>query len=172
MAESVLSVAWMGIDPGQKGGIALLTGGRAYGWEMPELGGWVDLCELLRECRSMADEIYVAVEHVHSMPTDSAQAAFTFGMGVGATEALCVSMGMHLWRVAPTRWRRLVGIAPYFHTTDRAQRKRELKRRSMEMAKLLYPEAIIRSRWTEGVAEALLIATACRRLWGGDDHEA
>ena len=76
----------VGIDPGQKGGLAFLSG-RVSAYPMPLVGKELDIStivELIRlNCTFSTDIITAFVEKVHSMPKQGVASSFKFGKSFG-----------------------------------------------------------------------------------------
>lgn len=108
--------AIIGIDPGLSGAIALMDA---------DTGGLIALDNLpilIEGKKKIIDAVCLAgliaryepdaaiIEMVSARPTDSRQSAFTFGRNIGAIEALIMSAGIPMARVAPVTWRKAAGL--------------------------------------------------------------
>jgi crossover junction endodeoxyribonuclease RuvC len=151
----------LGIDPGLKGGWALMNDdgelmgcGRMPLTLLPRSKKGVDAAELYRLIRyaSVGDLVdYVCIEQVHAMPKQGVSSSFTFGMGYGAVISVAQFLGGELFLSVPRVWKGHFGLA------------RE-KRASLAKAAELWPDELV--DWSvlanDGIAEAALIAEYCR----------
>ena len=113
----------IGIDPGQKGAIAVLDGdGRIVNlYDMPteevKVGGTLrprvvtkGLHELLFSLAELYDTPPVNIERVGPAPRDSRAGAFTFGQLVGTLHGLAYATGFSPTLVVPQTWKRVMGV--------------------------------------------------------------
>lgn len=106
-----MSRTFLGIDPGAKGGIALISErGHIYSLHrMPLADGRVDaggLAQILGEYDYAA---CCAIERVGAMPGQGVTSMFTFGKGVGIVYGVCAALRLSLIEVAPQTWRKVLG---------------------------------------------------------------
>lgn len=98
----------VGIDPGQKGGIALVQStGQAAGYPMPLAGKEIDgheIASLLCD----AHPLLVVIEKVHSMPKQGVASTFKFGMGFGVVIGVCEALMLPYRLVTPQAWKKSV----------------------------------------------------------------
>lgn len=143
---------FMGIDPGQSGGIAVL---RADGsiedvWKMPTNN--IDLLDSLRPFGGFIQDTMpteATLEFVRSSPVMSVRAAFSFGWGVGGLEMALEAQRISYSVVVPRKWQAGLGIG------KTGGDKNITKAKAAE----LFPGATI----THYIADALLIAEYARR---------
>lgn len=139
-----------GIDPGKKGGIAVLyedgTDVFPYSDE-----GLIDLC------RSYANTggLFVCLEKVHSMPGQGVAGTFAFGKGYGYICGVLEAFGIPYQEIPPQKWKREYSLGSN-------------KKQSIETARKLFPGVSLKAseRCTsdhDGMAEALLIALYGKR---------
>lgn len=114
----------VGVDPGAKGGLALLDDGTLLAVEqMPALvlkrgksnKTEVDdyaLAELLRRWHAEAPIDLGIVENVGGREGQSASAAFNFGFACGAPRFMLIGMGLRVEKVAPQTWMRALSVPP------------------------------------------------------------
>lgn len=155
---------WIGIDPGLHGGlVALFSSGKILATAMPSTDReiWVWFNDL-----SDSSIVELAcLERVHSMPNQSAQSGFTFGCGFGKiVMALCAS-SIPYETVTPQSWMKSLGIP----SKKKTESKSQWKNRLLKMAQELFPKLPLwdkpKSKGEQlAIADALLIAYACRRL--------
>lgn len=99
----------LGVDPGLKGGWAVITadrkGSRAY--PMPVAGGRMDLSKLSHDWRDCSISV-ACVEKVGAMPGQGVTSMFTFGMGFGAILGVLAALNVRVELVTPQAWKKAV----------------------------------------------------------------
>jgi len=143
----------VGIDPGQKGGLALLVGGALQdGIRMPMLKHrsklQLDAPGALQWLTKAQPDIIV-IEAVHAMPKQGVSSTFQFGRSFGAVEAVATLVGCRLHDVTPTKWKGAMGLSRDKRASFDAGR-----RLFGNVFDLLCPKLV-----DEGIAEAALIAS-------------
>lgn len=150
---------FIGIDPGVKGGIALIETSylpkvkpddvevdKVVAWNMPQTTK--DVFLLLSD---IVDEgTYAILEKVASSPQMGVVSAFTFGRGYGVLEACLYASGCRFEYVQPVKWQRVLGCL-----------SRGDKNVTKAKAQQLFPKSVI----THSIADALLIAEYARRSY-------
>ena len=136
----------IGIDPGQSGGIAVLTQGTPSAAKMPDTER--DVFEVLLGCKQRG-QLFAYIENVHSMPGGGVASSFKFGMNYGMLRAFLIALGIPFETVTPQKWQRKLGC---LSKGD----KNVTKRKAQE----LFPSL----RITHAIADALLIAEYGRRI--------
>jgi len=97
-------IAYIGIDPGKSGGVAITDGVTISAWKMPASPH--DLAALLRDL----DGARVAVvEKVASSPQMGVKSAFTFGQGYGTLLGVLSALQIRVETVAPLKWQKAMG---------------------------------------------------------------
>ena len=134
----------VGIDPGATGAIAMIQP-MVEVWDMPATPH--DLATLMRTFDANTTRVYV--EKQWARPTDGKTFAFTLGQGYGEIIGVLATLGVAFNLVAPTTWKRVLGV------TEKADSRRK--------AQELYPTASLARVKDHGRAEALLIAEWGRR---------
>jgi hypothetical protein len=147
---------YLGIDPGQKGGVAFTDSERdLYGnYCMPATTSQVfTLIELL----TAGSPCTVIIEKVQVMgKTFGAKAALSSGQKYGELIGICTALGLKIVEVSPAVWKRSMGLT------------RE-KDTSIALCERLFPEVDLLptprcTKPSDGMAEALLLAEYGRRL--------
>ena len=110
----------MGIDPGAKGAIAILTdtGSLVEVWDMPTLEIKVGKAtktrispEVLAEELRNWDSVRAAfMEAVSSSPQMGVSSAFAFGEGFGVVKGVLAALQIPLVLVPPAKWKRDMGL--------------------------------------------------------------
>lgn len=104
---------YIGIDPGQTGGLALVgaQGGLHEVVQMPAIDGEVDGASVARKIKSWSgypqgdDEVKVILEQVGSMPGQGIASTFKFGKSFGLMIGCVQTLGLPLIRVTPQKWK-------------------------------------------------------------------
>lgn len=140
---------YLGIDPGAKGGIAVISDS---GYEvLPYSDG-----QLLNIAASLTDETArCCLEQVHAMPKQGVSSTFKFGVSYGFIKGVLESFGISYQEIPPQRWKKEFGL-----NSDKAA--------SVDVCKRLFPTASLRASDrcrtdNDGMAEALLMAEYARR---------
>lgn len=149
-------MTYIGIDPGKKGGIAVLIGTKTAVFPYTD--------EKMTECCkrfSGAANVICFVEKVHSMPGQGVSSMFSFGRSYGYILGALEASGIAYQEVSPQRWKRHYGLG-----ADKQQ--------AIAMAKKLFPGISLRpsercTKDSDGMAEALLIARYGKRMDGYEE---
>jgi hypothetical protein len=150
--------AFLGIDPGVSGGMALLS---AEGVvlelrPMPEdEEAVVDLITDIAMQRHASVGVFAILERVNTHRGWHAAGAFTFGRNVGAIRAALYGADIPHDEVSPAQWMRALGCLT-----------RGDKRVTLRRARQLFPA----QRLTHAVADALLLAEYGRRQRQSTGH--
>jgi hypothetical protein len=146
--------AFLGIDPGIKGGLAVVHE-RGYVLELTKMPQTErDVWEWV----SMASHIssYAMIENVHSMPEQGIVGAFTFGRGYGGLRMGLIAAGIPFEEITPQSWVKGIGITK---RNSKTESKTVWKNRLKARAQQLFPGIKI----TLFTSDAILIAEYCRR---------
>lgn len=142
-------MTYIGIDPGKKGGFAVISGDVVYAcpWDEQKFIDEMKIVSL--------EKAVVCLEHVGAMPGQGVTSMFTFGEGFGFIQGVLKAFGIPYELVRPQKWKKEFSI-----TSD--------KNSSVEVCKRLFPKVSLlpsdRARKeADGMAEALLMAEYARR---------
>jgi len=135
---------YLGIDPGQSGGIALLGDELTEAYKMPATEA--DLRDLLEEYAPYIKS--AAIESVHSFPKQGVASSFAFGRSYGFLRGLLIALRIPFREVAPGSWQRTMGCLT-----------KGDKNVSKAKAQQMWPKLKI----THATADSLLIAEYARR---------
>ena len=157
---------YIGIDPGQAGGIAALgfNEHQPEAWPMPETDA--EILGLLRELGPTEAEresgtcsVFAVLEKVNAM-SPGRQACFQLGGSYRALRMALTAAGIPFEEVRPEDWQRKVGVPPQKKPKlTYAKRKARLRAR----AQALFPGYAV----TNKTADALLMAECCRKARNG-----
>lgn len=144
----------IGIDPGNRGGIALLKEeeGIASILELKrfEKESYKEVLFLARKLQQEADgELFCTLEKVHAMPTQGVTSMFHFGENFGFLKGLLFACEIPILEVSPHLWKKEMGVT-------------KEKSTSIEKAKECFPEVNLKpnkrcKKDSDGLAEAILI---------------
>ena len=135
-----------GVDPGQKGAIALLyEKGTSHIYDMPMLGKEVNGTEVSNILWEFEPE-HIWLEQVNSFGMGRTS-AYNFGQGVGILKGVFQAMKLPYTLVMPQKWKKSYGLS-------------KEKDHSRLLATRLYPDLAdqFKRKKDDGRAEALLIA--------------
>ena len=106
----------IGIVPGLSGAIAILENNRVLNiFEIPVMSegkknkrqlNSAQLVKLLRDNISKNEEVAVVVEQVNAMPGQGVTSMFNFGQTFGAIKGICASLGLPIFFVRPSKWKK------------------------------------------------------------------
>ncbi len=154
---------WIGVDPGYNGGVAIVHGdGWAEATPISTLTRSELLTLLIGHVRFANGNIVAAIEKVHAMPKQGVSSTFKFGCAFGEQRMALVAAGIPFDEVLPRKWQQAAGLT-YPKGSTQTERKNFGKQRAQE----LFPQIKI----THAVADALLIAHACRIILRGSDGQ-
>lgn len=144
----------IGIDPGEKGGIAILKDGKFKTYNMPL--EYPDIYDLLFEIKEEYgnDDVVIVMENVgHGIPGQSSKATASFARHNGHLEMALYALCFRTVKVTPQKWQKFfsnsIGTPP---TGPKA--KTEWKNKLKSLAKQMYPDA----KPTLNTADAILLA--------------
>ena len=106
----------IGIDPGLSVAIAILENNKVINiFEMPvmpegkknkrQLNSAL-LVNLINENIGKNEEVVVVVEQVNAMPGQGVTSMFNFGQTFGAIKGICAALGLPIFFVRPSKWKK------------------------------------------------------------------
>jgi len=151
---------FLGVDPGQAGGLACLDQQGAFASPMPTTER--DVWEWLSEISTVGT--VAVIEKVHSMPKQGVASSFKFGKGYGSLLMALTAVKIPFELVTPQAWQKFLGIPKKSPKESKGQFKNRLRAE----AQRLFPEMEIweqpRSKGKQlAICDALLIAEYGRR---------
>ena len=106
----------IGIDPGLSGAIAILENNKVLNiFDIPVMSEGKKnkrqlnsalLVNLLKENITNEEEIAVVVEQVNAMPGQGVTSMFNFGQTFGAIKGICAALGLPIFFVRPSKWKK------------------------------------------------------------------
>lgn len=107
----------IGIDPGLTGAIAILENNKVLNifFEMPVMSegkknkrqlNSAQLVRLLNDNISKNEDVSVIVEQVNAMPGQGVTSMFNFGQTFGAIKGICAALGLPIFFVRPSKWKK------------------------------------------------------------------
>lgn len=160
-------VAFIGVDPGVSGGLAvLLEDGTVLdtvpvgNHDLHQLWRWTQHYADPARCRATAVLEQVG-GYVGREATARGSRMFSFGASFGRMEGLLVASGIPFVRVAPGTWQKGVGCPP----RERGLRHDQWKGVLWDYARSLFPK----NKFPKATADAVLIAEYLRRRHASDE---
>ena len=142
--------AYLGIDPGQSGGIALVNMVQAETWPIRKLTER-DISDLFERIKAEHSVAMAIIERVWSRPKQGVASSFKFGASYGFLRGMLWAHRFRFEEVTPAKWQRKMGCLT-----------RGDKNISKRRAQQLFPALKI----THATADALLLAEYARRTHG------
>ena len=106
----------IGIDPGLSGAIAIMKNNKVIDlFDMPVMSegkknkrqlNSAQLAKLLKDNISQNEEVSVVVEQVNAMPGQGVTSMFNFGQTFGAIKGICAALGLPIFFVRPSKWKK------------------------------------------------------------------
>ena len=139
---------FIGVDPGQSGGVAVVFGENGgVAWPLRKMTER-DISDLFVELRYKRVAMAV-IEKVHSMPKQGVASSFKFGVNYGFLRGMLCAHRLRFTEVTPAKWQRVMEC-----------RTKGDKNVTKARAQQLFPDLKI----THATADALLIAEYGRRV--------
>lgn len=148
-----MKTVFIGIDPGKKGGIAVIDIDNDISFTAPYSNEY--LISLLMSISQNNREAVCCLEKVGAMPGQGVVSMFSFGQSVGYIKGVLEAFKIPYQEITPQKWKREFGL-----TSDKAA--------SAEVCRKLFPEISLLAtpkckKPHDGMAEALLMAEYARR---------
>lgn len=147
---------WIGVDPGKRGGYALIYDGEpdVHVWDDDGFVAWLTGVKVA--AKANGDHVFAAVEKVGAMPGQGVTSMFSFGQSYGFIQGVLTAFGIPYQLVPPRKWKATFGL---LNTT---------KQDSVIVAKRLFPGVSLLPsdrcrKESDGMSDALLIAEYARR---------
>ena len=106
----------IGIDPGLSGAIAVLENNKVLNiFDIPVMSegkknkrqlNSAQLVSIIKKNTDKNDEIAVVVEQVNAMPGQGVTSMFNFGQTFGAIKGVCAALGLPIFFVRPSKWKK------------------------------------------------------------------
>tara|TARA_B100001146_G_scaffold150410_1_gene132201 strand:+ start:540 stop:1019 length:480 start_codon:yes stop_codon:yes gene_type:complete len=106
----------IGIDPGISGAISILENKKIL--EVYDTPTMIDgkknkkqinsaqVTNIIKERLKDGKEVIVVVEHVNAMPGQGVTSMFNFGQSFGVIKGICAALGLPIYFVRPTKWKK------------------------------------------------------------------
>lgn len=141
---------YLSIDPGLKGGIAVLDGNEMHTYPMPET--YPDIYIVLKGLQEDFNITRAVLEKVgQGMPGQSSKATATFARHCGHLEMALYALGIPTEEVTPQKWQKFYSNSI---GTAKGLTKTEWKNKLKGLAQRLYPTEKV----TLNTADAILLA--------------
>jgi crossover junction endodeoxyribonuclease RuvC len=151
---------WIGIDPGQKGGYAVIakteTGQAVFAYPWDDSFFAMEMASLMQ---MKEHGIVAAVEKVGARPGQGTVSMFNFGKSAGYIEGVLAALGIPYQLVPPNKWKKEFSLIG------------QDKQASIVTCRKLFPELDLKRTErcrtdSDGKAEATLLAEYARRHFG------
>ena len=106
----------IGVDPGLSGAIAILEDKKVFSIiDMPVMAegkknkrqlNSAQLVNIIKENTNPKEDIAVVVEQVNAMPGQGVTSMFNFGQTFGAIKGICAALGLPIFFVRPSKWKK------------------------------------------------------------------
>ena len=106
----------IGVDPGISGAISILENKKIL--EVYDTPTMIDgkknkkqinsaqVTNIIKERLKDGKEVIVVVEHVNAMPGQGVTSMFNFGQSFGVIKGICAALGLPIYFVRPTKWKK------------------------------------------------------------------
>lgn len=148
-------MTYIGIDPGKRGGFALICDGEvdAHAWDDEGFVTWMIGIKAVSKAQN--EHVFAVVEKVGAMPGNGSVSMFNFGKSYGFILGVLSALCIPFQTVLPREWKKEFGL-----NSDKAK--------SIEICHRLFPDLDLRRTDrcrtdSDGIAEAILIAEYARR---------
>lgn len=148
---------YIGIDPGKKGAITILSvNNQAQISDMPlQENGDIDALNIFYILKDMQNEnCFCILEKAHAMPKQGVVSVFNYGKGYGKIQAVLEMLNISYMEMTSQKWKKEFSLI------------KKDKKESVMIAGKLKPEQNFRTergRLLDGRAESFLIAEYARR---------
>jgi len=158
---SLKQTAYMGVDPGKSGCVALLLPEdkiKTYDW--PKSNNYVEVHRQMRIWNNMFDIKFAVLERVGAMPGQGVTSCFTFGDNFGAWKMLLAGLSIKHIILTPQKWQ--VGL---LHKSDGPEPKARVKNVVSRMFGYDFCHGP-RGGYKDGRGDAALMAYKAKLLFG------
>ena len=145
---------YIGIDPGQKGGLAYLANGQITEYTLMPATVHDTVQWVFDRLHNSDGPVSIVVELAQSMPKQGVTSVFNYGRHFGQFEAIAATLGIPYHEVRPGVWKKSMGL-----NSDKVN--------SITLCRRLFPGVELIPNGCrvakDGIAEACLIAEWARR---------
>lgn len=159
--------AYIGIDPGMKGGIAVIYGNIITAIPMPVKDGMIDVRKLTAhlERLTIADgwisgNVCCYIEKVGAYPIKGSKSIWSFGFTTGMIHSVIMSLDIPLFNVLPQVWKRKV-----------LPNKDHSKIATINYISELYPSLNLYATQKSKIKHDGMADAVCIALYGKGKHE-
>lgn len=149
---------YVGIDPGQKGGVSFVSSKTNYVTiPMPSA---FELNDILLNWNKDFSIKHCFLERAQSMPKQGVKSMFNYGDHYGQIQGILISQSISFTLVPPKDWQK--------EMLKGSCQKKTTKERALEIARRLFPKekfvpTIRSTRPHDGMIDSILLAEFCRR---------
>lgn len=151
----------LGIDPGATGAAALVNQSTGNCLAMRDLtpSPQMNAMHLMDLGAKGVPEMVAVLEKAQPMPRQGVVSVFGYGKTCGVIEGILACLNVRIHFVSPGKWKRDLGLI-----RAKTEDLSTFKRRSLDMARRLFPDQELHLQKHHNRAEALLIAEWARRF--------
>jgi crossover junction endodeoxyribonuclease RuvC len=155
---------YVGIDPGQNGGVAFVDEKNAESFVIP-MPDIFEFNDLILGWEADFGIKHVYVEKAQAMPKQGVTSMFTYGTHFGTLLGVLTAHKVPYTLVPPKEWQREMFKGT---PTKRAEGMNKPKERALQIARRLFPKqnflkTLRAQKPHDGMIDSILIAEACRR---------
>jgi crossover junction endodeoxyribonuclease RuvC len=106
----------IGVDPGISGAISIIENKKIIevydtptmieGKKNKRQINSAQVTNIIKERLNSKKEVIVVVEHVNAMPGQGVTSMFNFGQSFGVIKGICAALGLPIYFVRPTKWKK------------------------------------------------------------------
>lgn len=154
----------IGIDPGATGGIFAVDSKNKRALMLSCSSVDVETVQAIEEAVEFLHESVdvVMLEKVHAFPGQGVSSVFTFGERFGVIKGAVIALSLKMATVHPKTWQKEFSISVSSDAGTPAQRKKQLKNKSYDTARSLYPSV----EFKKDQADAVMLAEYALRRYG------
>lgn len=154
----------IGIDPGATGGIFAVDSKNRRALMLSCSSVDVETVQAIEGAIEFLHESVdvVMLEKVHAFPGQGVSSVFTFGERYGVIKGAVIALNVKMATVHPKTWQKEFSISVPSDAGTPAQRKKQLKNKSYDTARSLYPSV----EFKKDQADAVMLAEYALRRYG------
>ena len=151
---------FMGVDPGATGAIAVidednnLIVAEHLAEDIPAIANQFEA--VLASCSG--EVVFAVIEKVSAMPKQGVVSMFNFGMNFGSLQMALSCFLIPYELVTPQKWMKVA-----FDSGSGGKRIKTDKEASLNLARRLYPKAILKFKKNHGIADAIHMARYAKK---------
>ena len=149
-----MSKAYIGIDPGASGAVAVLTDEDEIVFDFS--GDFVTASDFIKQVKNQYKVELAALEAVHAMPKQGVCSMFKLGTNYGAWQGILIALSIPMLLVSPRTWQKNLLMKEGGQTT---------KEQSLYTARRLFVDVDLSLKKHHCRSDALLIALHAKKFY-------